>query len=234
MTHLGIRTGDTTNHEKAALLPRSRGRQNLRQSLLIPAILYAFIIIIIITGAELKAMQYKTHQVSPDQLLLDPNNYRFHDIRGYKEVKQTARYQEEGVQARALALLTDTTAFDLQSLRDSIRTNGYISIEQIVAVPYADDEAGNKRYLIIEGNRRVASLTTLLADNLAGAVDLADDIKKTLEEIPVVVLLGTEEEIASYQQTLMAIRHVAGIREWGPYQQAKLVVEMFEGCPSSK
>ena len=129
MTHLGIRTGDTTNHEKAALLPRSRGRQNLRQSLLIPAILYAFIIIIIITGAELKAMQYKTHQVSPDQLLLDPNNYRFHDIRGYKEVKQTARYQEEGVQARALALLTDTTAFDLQSLRDSIRTNGYISIE---------------------------------------------------------------------------------------------------------
>ena len=26
----------------------------------------------------------------------------------------------------------------------------------------------------------------------------------------------------------MAIRHVAGIREWGPYQQAKLVVEMFE------
>ena len=89
-----------------------------------------------------------------------------------------------------------------------------ISIEQIVAVPYADDEAGNKRYLIIEDNRRVASLTTLLADNLAGAVDLADDIKKTLEEIPVVVLLGTEEEIASYQQTLMAIRHVAGIREW--------------------
>jgi hypothetical protein len=27
----------------------------------------------------------------------------------------------------------------------------------------------------------------------------------------------------------MAIRHISGIREWGPYQQAKLVVELFEG-----
>lgn len=26
----------------------------------------------------------------------------------------------------------------------------------------------------------------------------------------------------------MAIRHVAGIREWGPYQQARLVVEMYD------
>jgi hypothetical protein len=180
------------------------------------------------TEVEQKAMKFERHKVSPSQLLLDPNNYRFHDIRGYKEVKQKPRYQEPGVQARALTLLSETTAIDLQSLRDSIRTNGYIPVEQIVVVPYADDEAGNKRFLVIEGNRRVACLKTLLEDHLAGAVDLTDNIKETLEEIPIVVLVGTGAEISSYQQTLMAIRHVAGIREWGPYQQAKLVVEMFE------
>ena len=173
-------------------------------------------------------MKYERTEVSPGQLLLDPNNYRFHDIRGYKEVKQISRYKEDGVQAKALALLMETTAFDLQSLRDSIRTNGYISVEQIVVVPYQNSEECEKAFLVIEGNRRVASLKSLLTDHVAGAIDLPDDIKATLEKIPVIVLIGTDEEIASYQQTLMAIRHVAGIREWGPYQQAKLVVEMFE------
>src|SRR5436190_3864084 len=103
-------------------------------------------------------MDYEKAEVGPNQLLLDPNNYRFHDIRGYREVKQKARYQEPGVQERALAFLRETTAFDLESLRDSIRTNGYIPVEQIVVVTYADDERANKRYLVIEGNRRAASL----------------------------------------------------------------------------
>jgi hypothetical protein len=173
-------------------------------------------------------MDYEKVEITPGQLLLDPNNYRFHDIRGYKEVKQKARYQETGVQDRALALLKETTAFDLGSLRDSIRTNGYIPVEQIVVVPYEDDALGNRRYLVIEGNRRAASLKTLLADYAAGAIDLSEKIRTSLENISVVVLVGSQEEIDSYQRTLMAIRHISGIGEWGPYQQAKLVVEMFE------
>jgi hypothetical protein len=173
-------------------------------------------------------MQYKEEVVAADQLLLDPNNYRFHDLRDYKAVKQKARYEEEGVQARALALLTDTDAFDLGSLRDSIRTNGYIPVEKIVAVPYEQPEGKAEKYLVIEGNRRAAALKTLLADVKAGAIDLQDFVAKSIEQVPVVVLMGTDKEIESYQRTLMAIRHVAGIREWGPYQQAKLVVEMFE------
>ena len=98
-------------------------------------------------------MQYQKLEVLSDQLLPDPNNYRFHDVRGYKEVKQKSRYQEAGVQERALVLLKDATAFDLQSLRDSIRTNGYIPVEQIVVIPYEDDEAGKKRYLVIEAHQ---------------------------------------------------------------------------------
>mgnify|MGYP003117668539 CR=1 FL=1 len=172
-------------------------------------------------------MEYQKVEIGPGQLLLDPNNYRFHDIKGYKEVKLKARYKEAGVQTRALSLLQETTAFDLDALRDSIRTNGFIPIEQIVVTPYDEDE-GESKYLVIEGNRRSAVLTTLLADADAGAVDLADGIRQSLETITVVVLIGTEEEIQAYQRTLMGIRHVAGIREWGPYQQAKLVVEMFE------
>ena len=173
-------------------------------------------------------MQYHEENVDPSQLILDPNNYRFHDIRDYKQVKQRARYDEPGVQDRALSLLRDTDAFDLTSLRDSIRTNGYIPVEKIVVVPF-DVEAGQpQKYLVIEGNRRAAALKTLISDSKAGAIDLPKNVSDTLEKVPIVVLGGNEQEIESYQRTLMAIRHVAGIREWGPYQQAKLVVEMFE------
>ena len=49
------------------------------------------------------------------------------------------------VQARALALLTETTAFDLESLRDSIRTNGYIPVEQIVVESYEEGEHAVRR-----------------------------------------------------------------------------------------
>ena len=175
-------------------------------------------------------MDYEKVDVDPAQLLLDPNNYRFHDLPGYTEVKRRSRYQEPGVQQQALKLLRETTAFDLTSLKDSIRTNGYIPVEQIVVVPYEadDDHVDSKRYLVIEGNRRAASLKILLDDSNAGAADLTDKVKASIENISIVVLKGDEGEIGTYQRTLMAIRHVAGIREWGPYQQAKLVVEMFE------
>jgi hypothetical protein len=117
-------------------------------------------------------MNYEKVEITPARLLLDPNNYRFHDIRGYKAVRQKGRYQEPGVQDRALTLLRETTAFDLESLRDSIRTNGYIPVEQIVVVPFDSEEEGTF-YLVIEGNRRAASLKTLLDDYEAGAVELS-------------------------------------------------------------
>jgi len=173
-------------------------------------------------------MDFEKVEVGPSQLLLDPNNYRFHDVKGYREVKQRARYAEPGVQDRALALLQETTTFDLGALRDSIRTNGYIPVEQIVVAHFDQDAEGKDRYLVIEGNRRAASLKTLLKDAQDGSVDLPKQIKQTIDNLPVVVLKGTDDEIEGYKRTLMAIRHVAGIREWGSYQQAKLVVEMFQ------
>jgi hypothetical protein len=173
-------------------------------------------------------VDYDKADITPAQLLLDPNNYRFHDLQGYSPVKKRSRYQEKGVQEQAMKLLRETTAFDLASLKDSIRTNGYIPVEQIVVVPYDDDDQGNKRYLVIEGNRRAASLKSLLEESQGGSVDLTGKVTASIKNISVVVLKGDDDEIVSYQRTLMAIRHVAGIREWGPYQQAKLVVEMFE------
>ena len=171
-------------------------------------------------------MQIEQRRVTPDQLLLDPNNYRFHDLPGYKPVAR-ARYAEPGVQARALQYLQDTPSFELGALKDSIMSNGFVPFEQIVVEAYeADSETA--RYVIVEGNRRGAAIKTLLSDDAGGAIDLSGDVSATLTELPVIEIIGSEAERRDYQKTLMAIRHVAGIREWGPYQQAKLVVEMYD------
>lgn len=172
-------------------------------------------------------MEVAIHTVSPNQLLLDPNNYRFQDLEGYRKVVRN-RYAEAGVQERALRTLSDTPAFNLRALRESIISNGFVPFEQI-AVEKMPGDADPALYVVIEGNRRVAAIKTILADERAGAIDLREDVAESLRQISVLEVQGTEAERSHYQKTLMAIRHVAGIKEWGPYQQARLVVEMYEG-----
>jgi hypothetical protein len=172
-------------------------------------------------------MEIATREVNASQLLLDPNNYRFHDLPGYRKVSR-ARFAEQGVQDRALQFLRETPSFDLGALRDSILSNGFVPFEQIIGEAY-DEFEGKPRYVVVEGNRRTAALRTLLADSHGGALDLKKEILASIQSFSVIEVIGTEAERLSYQKTLMAIRHVAGIREWGPYQQARLVVEMYEG-----
>lgn len=171
-------------------------------------------------------MQIESRDVSAAQLLLDPNNYRFHDLPGYRAVTR-ARFAEQGVQDRALQFLRDTTSFDLSALRDSIISNGFVPFEQIVVEKF-DEIDGVQRYIVVEGNRRTAAIKTILADNTGGAIDLRPEVLNSVLKFTVIELMGSDAERQNYQKTLMAIRHVAGIREWGPYQQARLVVEMYD------
>jgi hypothetical protein len=171
-------------------------------------------------------VQIKSHKVAPHQLLLDPNNYRFHDLQGYRPVNR-ARYAEAGVQERALQFLIDNPSFDLGALRDSITSNGFVPFEQIVVESYKPD-AKPPLFVVIEGNRRAAAIQTILRDASGGALDLRPEVSESLKTLNVIEITGTKEERSKYQKTLMAIRHVAGVREWGPYQQARLVVEMFD------
>ncbi len=165
--------------------------------------------------------------VKPDRLLLDPNNYRFHDLDAYKPVVSRRRYGEASVQTRAMNLLQSMEEFELPALKDSILTNGYVRLEQIVVEEYDQDDNG-KRYLVVEGNRRVAAIRLLLDEYQNALITIPNDTLATLKKLPALEIEGSQEERAIFRQTLMAIRHVAGIREWGPYQQAKLIAELYE------
>lgn len=172
-------------------------------------------------------MNFTPLDLAPAQLLLDPNNYRFHDLTSYRPVSNRTRYAEAGVQDRALALLQTTDSFDLESLKDSIKTNTYVPLERVV-VEHFGGEGPDARYLVVEGNRRVAAVKTLLAEQAAGAAEIPAPTLTSIAAIPSMQITGTDAERLAYKQKLMAIRHIAGIKEWGPYQQAKLIVELYE------
>jgi hypothetical protein len=157
--------------------------------------------------------------VDLQHLLLDPNNFRFQDEQAFLFADEK-RFHETGVQERAL---TRIRAEALSDLKSSILTNGFLPFERIVVRPYDTDAAGVARYVVVEGNRRIAALKWIASDHAAG-VSIPTQVEETLKNVPVVVIDSTEDP--SIVLSLMGVRHVAGIKEWGGYQRAKLVAEL--------
>jgi hypothetical protein len=155
-----------------------------------------------------------------DELLLDPNNYRFQSREDFVTAAQT-RYPGATVQQRAYRLLRDE---GLEELKRSILTNGFLPFEKIIVEPFPDPEEKNTYFLVVEGNRRVAALKWIMEDYEAG-VDIPDDVKAVLDAVPVSVV-DPEQTDRSVILSLMGVRHVGGIRGWDGYQRAKLVAEL--------
>jgi hypothetical protein len=158
-----------------------------------------------------------------DHLLLDPNNYRFYDLPNWR-LRQNTRFHDPGVQDATLHLLEDTARYSLKELRDSIFSNGYISLERIVITPYPHAEG---YYLVVEGNRRIAALKTLIRDNSQGIITLTETQIGQFSTIPVAIL-SAENNLASSKRVIMGIRHIAGPQEWGGYQQAFLIKQLVD------
>lgn len=158
-----------------------------------------------------------TADIPLDDLLLDPNNYRIQELSGFELVKEE-RFHVEQVQKTTLARLQKES---LKELRASIIANGFLPIERIVVTPYPHQEG---KYLVIEGNRRVAALKSI-AEQREGGVEIPAGVQETLKAVPCVVA-DDSSDFPHFKQTLMGIRHVGGIRPWGGYQRAKLIADL--------
>lgn len=109
----------------------------------------------------------------------------------------------------------------LKELRNSIVANGFLPIERIVVTPYGDT---GDQYLVIEGNRRIAALKTIKEQHDAG-IEIPQRVVATFSAVPCIVA-GSNAEYPYFKETLMGIRHVGGIRQWGGYQRAKLIADL--------
>lgn len=165
-------------------------------------------------------MKLRPERVKTDQLLIDPNNPRYFDLKEHEPIAYD-RFDELQIQVDATTKLYD--AWDIRGLRLSILTNGFINFEYLVVKSYQEGE----KYVVIEGNRRLAAINRIREDHLRGRLPSGqgyEEVAESLEELDVLVFNGTDAE----EKIIQGIRHVAGPKEWRPYQQALLVQDLRE------
>ena len=182
--------------------------------------------------------------VSLSQLVLDPNNYRLADE------KEDSNIPDENAEALQKETLTRLKKQRLGELKDSILNNGFLEMERIVVRPLKTKEnneqtnSKEKKYIVVEGNRRSAALKTIQEDyteleddgltikyNDDGTIrykeGIPDKLVAKLDEINVQFIDGDDKQIQDFSATLMGIRHVAGPKKWDGFQSAKLINDLF-------
>ena len=157
-------------------------------------------------------LDLETKKVTPEELLLDPNNPRLFA----KEEVPELRIEEEGIQDRVMHDIKEKVGID--DLVASIESYGFLIIDRVVVKPI------EKGYIVIEGNRRIAALKTVKENHTRGMITLDETIRRTLDEIEVLIYKGAKKDIA---WRLQGLRHISGIKEWTRFLQAKFVTEKF-------
>lgn len=162
----------------------------------------------------------ETKQISKhlDRLLLDPNNYRFIDSKDYKPVPES-QAGDSRIQQRTLNLIMGKNQESIKDLISSFTTNGFLDIDQI-QVKAIEGE----KYLVLEGNRRVATLKYLWDEFKKGNdVGLLKDsdfksirLIEIIDEDPVQHLIG------------MGLHHISGKKRWSAVNEAQLISDLIE------
>jgi ParB-like nuclease domain len=165
-------------------------------------------------------IEFTSKTIKFEQLFLDPNNLRFKNFDSSSKLVPVNRIKEESVQKTTLNKLKDDE-FQIKALRDSILEVGFLPMDRIVV-----SELDDNSYLVIEGNRRVASLKWIEELINEGIAD--KEVRKTFAEIPVNVI-NKESDTESNRLKIQGIRHISEIRPWGTYQKAVLIKSMIEG-----
>lgn len=108
----------------------------------------------------------------------------------------------------------------IENLISSIGENGFFPGEAIVVVPRDD------KYVVIEGNRRLAALRLLLNPSLAPRPSIARAAEEA-ENKPTKVRAYVVESRDDTLQYL-GFRHISGVQRWDPLAKARYLEALFE------
>ena len=164
-------------------------------------------------------------KINIEDLLLDPNNPRFSELGEDLITIPESRYSDLKVQQNTFERMKDGS-FDILELKDTIKTIGYLPMDRIVVRKWkGKPKDGRQKFVIIEGNRRISALKWLLQLHEIGKETFNAEQLKNYKEIEALVL---DDNIAPNTALLIlpGLRHISGIKEWGPYQKAKAVFEL--------
>lgn len=165
---------------------------------------------------EKTGSQDRRSQLSLKSLFLDPNNYRFIDSVNYVRVTEDLAPAPE-VQRRTNALILGKNGENVRDLIDSFRKNGFLPVDQIQVRRIS--ESG--RFLVVEGNRRVATLKYLQSRHESDeALDIGRLDPEIFTKVPVVYYNDADE---GHHLVLMGLKHISGNKKWPAINQAELV-----------
>ncbi|WP_341896953.1 ParB N-terminal domain-containing protein [Sphingobium sp. YR657] len=141
-------------------------------------------------------------KVPPEKLEFDISNPRF-----------TPDKQPSNSTDAAIIAYLDRTA-DLGELIQSIASSGYIDIEPLIVIPRDGD------LIVLEGNRRLAALKSLLNPALASEAgiplpEISPTVRKTLERITAYKVEHQDEA-----RNLIGFKHINGPQGWDAYAKA--------------
>lgn len=157
-------------------------------------------------------------EVDPDDLLLDPGNPRIQNAVNQTEYSDSEIASRE-VQDRILRQLQEKQ-YGVQKLIDSIRTNGFVNIDSI----FVKRTTIPGKFLVLEGNRRTTA--TKLVRQRSEKLD--PEVARSLKRIPVKELVCDDSQIRQDMTAfILAIRHLGGVKEWAPMQQAYQIYAQY-------
>lgn len=160
--------------------------------------------------------------VALERLYLDPNNFRIVDHEDYYNVAPDDAFNAD-VQRRTTAIVLGRSQEQVRDLIVSIRENGWLDIDPILV--QAPDR---NRFLVVEGNRRVATLKYLQRRHADASVELGRLDSALFSRVPVVLHEADERD----HLVLMGLHHITGKRRWPAINRAlamKRLLEHFRG-----
>jgi ParB/Sulfiredoxin domain len=151
-------------------------------------------------------------------LLLDSENARLSSV-------QDGETQQDDL-AR---ILWNEMAVDEVAL--SIAANGFFPEEPLIVIPKDPNEKdeGKRKYIVVEGNRRLAAIRILREPTLRAKLKATDlptvdeESRSRLDEIPVFIY-PDRESVWAY----CGFRHINGTKPWDSFSKAKYVTSVHE------
>ena len=152
-----------------------------------------------------------------DSILLDPNNPRLAEARGTVEPED--HIDENEVQRDTLGRLKGTGGTDLDDLRASIATVGFLPISFLIVRKHF--KSGSNKYVVVEGNRRVATIKWIIREAPPGITEDALSARRTeLQKLSVLELDTDQERLDKDRLLLQGICHMSPTRAWPAYARA--------------
>lgn len=143
-------------------------------------------------------METKPIKKHLNRLLLDPNNYRFIDRPEYKPVSD-GQIAESRIQQRTAEFLKGRNNENIEDLINSFKTNGVLRQDPIQVRPLGDN------YVVIEGNRRTATLKYLYEQFQKG-MDVGVLTESDFKSVELIELQGQDRrhELIAWDSTTSA------------------------------